>query len=412
MKQIHFYWTFLLLSISASISDAQSLSELLSVAIDSNLEIRILNNEYLASRERGAQVSQLADPVVGVGYFPMPVETRLGAQTLRLSASQNFPWFGKLENEKALEDVKAEAMFERMGVRALDLLWEIKRAYFRIYEIDNKQVILAENIEVLKSLERLALAKVESGKASTADVLRVQLRITELSKEIELLEKDRIEPTVTINRILNRELETAVIANDTFSFAQIHHSKDSLKARVGDNHPLLRMLELQQEVDRQAIIANQLSGKASFGVGADYIFVSERDDASPVNNGRDILQLRASVKIPIYRKKYAAKEQEEYLKIAAIEDHKKNALLKFNEIIERAYAAYEIAALKASLYKEQIRIINSAIAIIQSDYSASGDKFEELLRLEMELIGYKLKMLEVTMESQTAKSDIDKLLLI
>ena len=50
--------------------------------------------------------------------------------------------------------------------------------------------------------------------------------------------------------------------------------------------------------------------------------MNQRQDATPAQNGRDIIQLRGTLKIPIYRKKYAAKELEEQLKIEAISDKK------------------------------------------------------------------------------------------
>ena len=78
---------------------AQSLEDLLEIARENNLELKGLENEYLAALERAPQVSELPDPEAGIGAFPFPVETRLGPQIARLSVTQMFPWFGTLDSK-------------------------------------------------------------------------------------------------------------------------------------------------------------------------------------------------------------------------------------------------------------------------------------------------------------------------
>ena len=171
---------------------------------------------------------------------------------------------------------------------------------------------------------------------------------------------------------------------------------------------MLRMFELQQEVAEQAKKVNTLSSKPTFGVGLDYIMVNKRDDADPAHNGRDIVQVRGSIKIPLYKKKYDAKEREENLKIAVLTDRKTDLLNRFETAIEQAYSDHQTAQLRMNLYQKQIEISNAAINILETNYSTSGRKFDELLQLEKELINYDLKMLKAIIQSHLAKSKIDR----
>lgn len=401
----------LISTLSFTSASAQSLDDLMGKAVAENLELKVLEQEYLAALEKAPQVSQLPDPEVGVGAFPLPVETRLGAQTARLSATQMFPWFGTLDSKADLENAKAKALYERIGAEQLNLFYELKTAYFRLYEVEQSQAIIQRNITLFEALERLALSKVESGKATAADVLRVQLKIEELRQELEILETSKINPTATINQLLNRPLETPITTTDSLSFAPLPFDKDTLTVNIQENHPMLRMFELQQEVSRKAISLNELDGKPSFGIGMDYIMVNQRSDANPINNGRDILQLRASVKIPLYREKYSAKQAEENLKIATLENKKADVLSLFNATIEKAYADHRSAQLKMDLYEKQIEITQAAINILESEYSSKGNNFDELLRLEKELIDYDLKMLKAIVQSHIAKSSIERFII-
>ncbi len=398
----------LISTLSSTPVSGQSLDHLMEKSLAENLELKVLEQEYLAALEKAPQLSQLPDPEVGIGTFPLPVETRLGAQTARLSATQMFPWFGTLDSKATLENAKAKALFERVFVEQLNLLYKVKTAYFRLYEIHQSQIIIQKSVALFKTLEQLALTKVESGKATAADVLRVQLKIEEFQQELEILETAKTNPITTINQLLNRSLNTPVIPSDSLSFAQLPLDKDTIAKHIQLHHPMLRMFELQQEISKQAISLNELNAKPSFGVGLDYILVNQRSDAAPINNGRDILQLRASVKIPLFREKFKAKRTEENLKIAALENRKTDMLSLFNAAIEQTYADQQIAQLKMELYKKQIEITQAAINILESEYSSDGTNFDELLQLENELIGYDLKTLKTIVKSHMNKAMVEK----
>ena len=83
----------------------------------------------------------------------------------------------------------------------------------------------------------------------------------------------------------------------------------------------------------------------------------------------------------------------------------------FNATIEKAYADHKTAQLKVSLYEKQIEITQAAINILQSEYSSKGNNFDELLRLEKELIDYDLKMLKAIVQSHIAKSSIERFII-
>lgn len=410
VKKVASLIAFLLLSNTFLLNNAhaQSLDSLTIAAIDENLELKILEKEYLSALEKAPQVSQLPNPEIGIGAFPLPVETRLGAQIARLSTTQMFPWKGVFSAKKDLEIAKAKALHERITAKALDITFQVKQAYYTLYDLQKSQQIIQENLQLLKVLERLALAKVESGKTTTADALRVQINIEELKQELKILEAKKAKPRAILNQLLNRPFTTLIEVKDSLTFAVLPFDKAALTAEITANHPTLKMFERQQEAAQQAIKVNQLNNKPTFGVGVDYILVNERNDATPANNGRDIVQLRAAVSIPIYKKKYEAKEREEKLKIEALTDKKADMLNRFKSMIEQAYVDHEVAQMKMDLYQQQRKLTESAIQILQSNYSVKGVGFEDLLRLEKQLVDYELKTLNAIIQSHQAKSSIER----
>lgn len=388
----------------------QTPDALFNIAIGQNLEIKVLENEYLAALEKAPQVSQLPDPEFGLGAFPFPVETRLGPQVARVSGTQMFPWGGSLKNRSELELVKAEAVRQKVGIKELELKYAIEKAYLKLYTIEKSRTILQRNTEILNSLERLALAKIASGKAATADALRVQLKKNELEQELEVLTTNKVNPTAEINQLLQRDLTIPILIEEELGFSKLDFQKDSLLNLIRETHPLFKNLDYQKEVSRKALKVNDLSQKPSFGLGLDYILVTPRNDADPKRNGRDILQVRGAIKVPLNKKKYRAKEREEALKTASFDYQKEAAISRFEMIIEKAFAEHETARLQTDLYTRQKEITQSVINILESKYSASGGNFDELLRLESDMIDYDLKLLKAIVKSHLAKAEIEKFL--
>lgn len=397
-----------LIGMMANQLTAQSIDNLITEASTNNLELRILEKEYLTALEVAPQVSQLPDPELGVGIMPLPIETRLGGQVLRIGATQMLPWKGVLDSKKELALAKAKPLYERIAVRQLGLAYQIKQAWLELYEIEQNQHILERNLGILAALDRLALAKVESGKATAADVLRVQLKIEAVNQELLLLQRAKAKPTTTINQLLNRSLSIPISISDSLAFAQIPFNKDSLAANIRANHPIIRMFTLQQAISEKQLKVNDLDSKPDFGVGLDYILVNKLANFTFEKNGRDVFMPRVSVKIPIYKQKYAAKKREEALKIATLEDKKEDLVSRFMAIIDQAFTDYEMTQLSLNLYEKQIAITQSAMNILEANYSATGKNFDELLELEKELIAYDLKILKAIVQSHQAKNLIEK----
>ncbi len=389
---------------------AQSLNELLQMAVADNQELLALKKEYLATLEKAPQLSQLPSPEIGVGAFILPVETRLGPQRGRISVSQMFLWFGTLQVQEDWAIAEAKAKFERIAATELELRYRISLAYFSLYELQATQLTIKRSIVLFTSLKALAEAKVSSGDATLADVLRLDLKIDELQQRLQLLENRKRKPVADINQILHRDLDSQILGPDSLFAAELIISQDSLLAVIEAAHPVIRMYDLQQEASKLAIRVNEYQGKPSFGIGADYINTGQRTDLIPANNGRDAFQVRATISFPIYRQKYQAREREERFRIEATESRKQEAISLFGAMIERVYADYKDTQLDLQLYERQIETTMAAIQIVEADYSTHARGFDDLLQLEVALLDYELRQLQAVVRSHIAKAGIERYL--
>lgn len=410
MENRQIFTSISILLFLSTAAQAQSLDTLLNIARNNNLEQKALEKEYLVALKRVLQVNQLADPEIGLGVFPLPVETRLGAQLARLSINQMFPWFGTLKQRESLEIAKAQTQYEQIGIKFLEISFNIKKAFLQLYELEKSQAIFKHHLATLNILEQLAQSEVANGQASLTAVLKIQLKIEEYEHEVKILQAATGKPRATLNQLLNRPIETPINIVDSLELASIAYDKENLLEQLKHNHPGMRSYQFQQEVARQTINLNQLNGKLSFGLGLDYIPVTPRNDAFPNGNGRDIVQLRALVKVPLNRTKYRAKEQAEQLKIEALDDKMNDLQNRFEAIMESAFADHEVAQLQINLYNKQIETTQAILNVLMSNYQTQGEGFNELLKQENELKNYELKKIKAVVQSHMAKSTIEKLL--
>ena len=388
----------------------QSLEELRKEVAANNPSLQALEQSYQAALEKAPQVGQLPDPELGIGVFPLPVETRLGPQQLRIGATQMFPWFGTLKQQEAVANTEAQAQYQGIALRRQALYFGLDGAYLELYRLQKKALILGQQIQLLNTLQEVALAKVSSGKANTSDVLQVQLQQEELRQRIGILQQAQAAPLATINQLRHQPSNTAITVVDSLAFANLPFAKDSLLQYIETTHPQLRMYSLQQEVAQQRLSLNDLQQKPSFGVGADYIAVQERELATIANNGRDILQVRASIKVPLYRKKYDAREREQNLQIQALQHQKAASMDEFSAALERAYTMHTTAGMELDLYERQEELTNSLIAMLESQYSSANSGMDELLRYEQQKIDYQLMKLEAIVKSHLALREVQRLL--
>ena len=402
------YILILLFSLASSGMSGQTLDQLLAQAIDNNLEVKALERIYAAELEQLPQVRQLPDLRLSLGAFVLPVETRLGPQWVRLGAMQSFPWMGTLNAKATLADAQAKPRLEEMKMSHLKRRYAIEQAYFDLYELEKTKAIINRNKRLFGILESLALTKITAGQGAMSEVLQLQLKIRELEQQLQVLDNQKRMPLAEINQLLGQSPATPIVIADSLLLANLPFNKDSLLVRVRTTHPQLKWYQQHQNIAQQQIRVNSLEAKPSFGVGVDYVMVAKRSDADPTGNCRDIIMPKVMLKLPLSQKKYKAKEEQQQQLILALDHRVEDTFLKMEAAIEKAYTLWQDAKLKHELYQSQIPVIQSTIRLLQADYSTEDAKFEELFRLQNELINYDLLRLKAIVQSHRALAEINQ----
>ena len=405
-----FLFLFLIIqAINLETVSAQSLDSLLQLVVENNTQLKTIELEYQAVLQKKNQVNQLPNPQAGIGVPALRPETRLGPQMVMVSASQMFPWFGTLKSKEEVVLSMSKVKYEQLSIVKLDLFYQLKSTYYQLYFLNQKQLILNKNIKLFESLESISLAKIESGQATLADVLRVQTKLQGLRQQLLIIDNQKLAFESKVNVLTKQPSNTKIELVDSLLLPFLEYDIASFRNKIENNHPLITQINYQIEQSNNTIALNSNRNKPSIGLGIDYSMVGQRTDANPPNNGRDILVPKVMVTIPIYRKSYRAKIEEENLIQQSLVVKKETITDKMISLLIHYKSDYDNRVLEKNLYQNQSKTMQMAYDVLLSEYSSSGKGFEELLMVQNQLLGFDLGIYQAELEANVAQASIERI---
>lgn len=445
---------FLLFLGVQSTSFSQSLDEYLKVAAENNPELKAYFNEYLASLEKVPQVGALPDPELTMGFFFQPMERFMGNQQSDIQLMQMFPWFGMLKTQKDEASKMALAQYEVFQDAKYRLFYQVKNTWYQLYRLEEEIRITEENLEILKQYERLALIRFQSadigtgsgpsnmqqatsmnsgsstssassmggmsggmtsgtsGKSSSkggssmgtsssmngggsgmSDVLRVRIQIKELENTLALLEDSRLPIKAEFNQLLNRDINEVVSIADSLSGSVVSWERQALLDSITQNNPMLKMLDAEEEAYEAQKKMARLEGRPMLGAGVNYMPFSPRTENGMPMGGNDMVMPMLRLTIPIYRKKYNALQKEAELKQLAVQQRRENTVNQLTTRWSTALRDLDDATRRTKLYREQTDLARQTLNLLMTSYATDGRDFEEVLRVQQQLLDYQLKLI-------------------
>ncbi len=377
--------------LSTSLFSQENLTSYLETAAENNPGLKAKFSDYMAAMEKVPQVGTLPDPQFAFGYFIQPVETRVGPQKWKFNLAQSFPWFGLLSAKENIATEMANAKFEQFENAKSTIFFEVKTAYYNYYFIEKALQITKDNMEILQVFKRLSLVKIEAGKASIVDELRVELELNDLENQLALFIDTKNALQIKFNNLLNRDKGAEIIVPDTLWQDELPFDKlNMLEEIYASNHQIKSIEHKLNAFLNQEVVAKKV-GLPKFNVGLNYTVIEKIPASTSMNNGKDAFLFPSiGITIPIYRKKYKALIKEaRYLQENEIskKEDKKNTL---STVFENTYKNYSDSDRRITLNKTQANIAKKVLDVLIISYSTNAKDFEEVLRIERQLLKYEL----------------------
>lgn len=386
---------------------AQTPENYFRVAAENNPGLQAIYKEYEAALQKVPQVNTLPDPLFSFGYFISPAETRVGPQQAKFSLTQMFPWFGTLKAQGNAAALMAEAKFQIFIDARNKLYFKVASAFFPLHELNDWIKIEQENIRIIESYKTIATKKFENGNGTMVDVLRSDIILNEARTNFNILRNKEKPLLTTFNKLLGRPVNEKVEIND--SLKMVHISDNFRKDSLISANPGLKAMDLKIQAGKSGELAAQKQGLPKLGVGLDYVMVGERNDITMPDNGKDVLMPMVSITIPIFRSKYKASVKEAQL-IQENYLHQKEEAANIL-IINYEMLWFEIQKQKQllSLYEQQIQTSQQSLNLLFTSYRNSGREFEEVLKMQQQLLKYQKMKATALVEYQIALAKLNYL---
>jgi outer membrane protein TolC len=458
---IHSFVFILLLTTAASY--AQTLDEYLKIAAENNPGLKSKFYSYQASLEKGTQVSSLPDPQLTFGIFIEPMQRFMGNQVADISVMQMFPWFGTLGAAEDEAAAMAKAKYEEFNEAKTMLFYEVKATYYSLYLLQKEISITEENIEILKTLEQIAISRLKSGESTSSnnssgsgmekdkssvtsgssgmsgmniqgqttsgssnrsqdmsstnqmsggsgmvDVLRVQIEMNELKNKLALL-NDTKQPLLTqFNKLLNRQLNEFVNIPDSVSPSPLPASIAEMPDSIRLNNPMILMLQREEQAFLFQREMNKKMGFPMIGLGLQYSIFQQRP--GNMMEAQNMIMPMITFSLPIWRGKYngAIKEAELLHQSTGLRKEETSNQLMFS--YEEALKDFRDAERRNELYQQQTKLAQQVLDILLVQYTTAGSDFEEVLRIQQQLLDYRLRGLDAVVDQNISAAMLERLM--
>lgn len=256
-----------------------------------------------------------------------------------------------------------------------------------------------------------------SSGSSMVDVLRVQIEINELKNKLALL-NDSMQPLlVRFNKLLNRSLDVFINIPDTITPSPLPATIAEMPDSISLNNPMLRMLQKEEEAYIAQHEMNRRMGFPMIGIGVQYSIFKSRppvqDAHGNIQSGmtaKNMIMPMITISLPIWRSKYdAAMREAEFLQYSSglkRDDTDNQLMVSYEDAIKD----FKDAERRFELYKQQSILAQQALELITIDYTTAGTNFEEVLRMQQQLLDYRLRSLDAVVDQNIASAMLARLM--
>lgn len=410
-KKIYLLFCSVLFFVSTGVFSQSALNEYLKVAALNNPDLKTSFNNYMAAVQKVNQVGALPETMVAFGYFIQPVETKVGPQRATVNMSQSFPWFGLLKTKKTVASNLADAKFELFNNKKEALFFEVKSAYYQYYFIEKAIEITQQNIAILQVFKRLSLVKIESGKATAADELRVELELNDLQNQLALLKDTKHTLLVKFNNLLLKEPNSPIVVPTVLWQNSVPYTQLEMMEQIYNSNYELKSIDYRLAAFAEQKKVTKKEAYPSFTLGFNYVIIGKDPTMNSVNNGKDAFMFPSiGLKIPIFSHKYKAMAKEANFLYEAEKFSKIAQKKKLSNVFSNTQKNYNDAERRILLNKKQSLIAKKILDLLMTSYSTSETNFEEVLRVEKKLLGYELAYQQALVDKNTAIAFMNYLL--
>jgi outer membrane protein, heavy metal efflux system len=367
------------------------LSSLVNEALLRSPIIAAARAHWQASTKVPQQVSTIPDPQLSFQQLtvggPKPFE---GYESSDFYYSgfgfmQDIPGPGKLRLRSQQAEKEAESARLIFEIQQRQVAEQVRETYFNLFYLGKAKDLLRQTREQLQRVERISDSQYQLGMSQQQDVLKAQLELTSLIKEIAMNDEQYLQAQATLKGIVGREQDSPDVSIREISASVVKAEDAGLRELASKSSPVLRQALAMEEKSDVALSLAKKDYLPDFSVG--YMYQKRGPGFS------DLYQLTVGATIPLYfwRKQTPAVEQAALEKEAAHAETYASRLSTMSDL-QSQIIGLETTARIISVYENglipQSRASQSSAfnsyRVGKSDFQTLLSSIVDVLRLQQE----------------------------
>ncbi len=287
---------FLLFSTSAFAEDLK-LQALIDEALKNNHEIIVAESKISVSKFKIPQVKSLPDPMFMFGYQNEGLRRYNYGESpdaqWMFSASQMFPFPGKLSLKGEMAERDSEAMKASSDAVHLKTVARIKELYYDLFLTYKNIDLIKDRTLLFSRIEDAAIARYSSGMASQQEVIMAQTEKYMLLEKEEMLRQKIQSIEAMLNTTVGRDVKSPLGRPAEMPATVLARNMDELILTSHNNSPEVK---LREKMVSSAEVRVNMAEKEYY---PDFTVAASLFDR---RNMQDMWSLTTTVNIPIFYK--------------------------------------------------------------------------------------------------------------
>lgn len=187
-----------------------SLETLETLTMLRNPGIKAAEARARASVDTFSQVMALDEILLRYAVFTKGITTGIGPVKGKDPMEKKFPFPGVLSLKGEIVGQGVKAAMEDLEIARRRAITEARKAYWDLLFLRKSRWITRDTLDLLRRLEKVAIARYETGGTSYQDVIRVRIQKEILEEDLHTLLERQQNVETRVREILNLPLETKI----------------------------------------------------------------------------------------------------------------------------------------------------------------------------------------------------------
>ena len=382
-------------------------------ALENNPGLQTQQKAWEATQQQKDISGALPDPTLTAGFFTPPMERFMGNQWFDVGVMQMFPWFGTLGKQRSVAEKMADSQYQKFRDERNRLFMDMTRFWLEIYRKEQELKIIDNYMEILKAREDIIYTRYKAGQQRSGlalDIYRLEIQLAELKNRSEKIQDERIALRESFNIMAGREIQASISTPDSLpSVSGLEHEIKPVAETFASN-PRFRKGMLEKEAAEAMQEVSRLKTRPMLGVGLQYSYFAPGEAAMGQMDGGHMLMPMVSLSLPIFSRKNQATRQQGVLMAEAAQFREKNVLNTLQTQWTKLQAKISNLQRDENFYNHQLDITQKTWDLILNAYASGDEGFDELLRIQDQLLSLEWRMLENQINQHLTRAEMDMLM--